>query len=303
MLANLETRIADVLGGRLAAPFAGRVFVAPGPPDTTLPALLVGVSRAEVIGENFGAGRRPERVPGADDPRRVVRLRCTIRIEVRPADNGTRAQTVAVLDALLYELDGPDMRTASALTAPGDPGFVLSRHLPEAVQVTPDPAESDALPSVEVQAEGWFWPPNTPGITGVPIAAALVRTATLPVALQPWPLLLRPGDPAVPLTIRVGTTGTTRLSGGAPVVSAFGELAVRVVDAGGRPGAGTLTGGTAGPDGTRLIAVTEDAATVSYQPPAGPATDQLVVSVGRADAGAGPAVGIELARFPLAVTA
>jgi hypothetical protein len=105
----------------------------------------------------------------------------------------------------------------------------------------------------------------------------------------------------VPLTIRVGTTGTTRLTEGAPAVSPFGELAVRVVDAGGRPGAGGLAGGAAGPDGSRLITVAEGAAQVEYRPPAAAADDVLVVHVGRADAGAGPGIGVELARFPLAV--
>jgi hypothetical protein len=301
MIADLESRLADVLGSRLAAPLAGRVFVTPGPADTSEPALLVGVSRAEVIAENFGAARRPERVPGADDPRRVVRLRCAIRIEVRPADDGTRAQTMSALDALLYELDSPELRNASALSAVGDPGFVLDGQLPEAVSVLPVDPTGD-LPAVEVRADGWFWPPNTPGITGVAITSALVRTAMLPVALAPWPLLIRAGDPSIPLTVRVGTAGTSRLTGGTPAVSPFGELAVRVVDAGGRPGAGTLSGGAAGPGDTRLIAVADDAAVIGYQPPDAPADDQLVVHVARADAGAGPTIGVELARFPLAVT-
>jgi hypothetical protein len=299
MLADLETRLADVLGSRLGGPLAGRVFVTPGPADTTSTALLVGVTRVDAVEENFGAGRRPERVPGATDPRRVVRLRCAIRIEVRPGDADTRADTMAALDALLYELDAPELRSASALTAPGDPGFVLDAQLAAAALVTP---ESNELPAVELRAEGWFWPPNTPGITGVAIASALVRTASLPIGLLPWPLLIRPGDPAVALTLRVGAAGTTVLTGDAQTASPFGELVVRVVDAGGRPGAGSISGGAAGPQGSRLVAVTNDTAALSYQPPGTPADDELVVSVARADTGAGPAVGIELARFPLAVS-
>lgn len=302
MLADLESRLADVLGSRLTGPLAGRVFVTPGPADTTQIAVLVGVRRAEVVEQGFGAARRPERVPGAADPRRVVRLRCAIRVEVRPGDHGTRAQTVAALDALLYELDGPELRGASALTGPGDPGFALDGQLPEAVLIDPDTPGGAGLPAVELRAEGWFWPPNAPGVAGAPITAALVRTAALPISLRPWPLLIRAGDPAIPLTVRVGAAGASVLTGDTPAVSPFGALAVRVVDAGGRPGAGSLSGGAPGPGGSRLVAVIDDAAAIGYQPPDSPADDQLVVHVARADGGAGPAVGAELARFPLAVT-
>lgn len=302
MLADLESRLADVLGARLSGPLAGRVFVTPGPADTTSTALLVGVSRVEAVEENFGTGRRPERVPGATDPRRVIRLRCAIRIEVRPGDADTRAETMAALDALLYELDAPELRSASALTAPGDPGFVLDGQVPQSALVTPE-QPGQGLPAVELRAEGWFWPPNTPGVAGVAITSALVRTAMLPIGLQPWPLSLRPGDPAVALTLRIGTAGTATLTGEAPATSPFGELAVRVVDAGGRPGAGSVSGGTAGPQGSRLVTVSADTAAFTYQPPGAPADDQLVVCVARADTGAGASVGIELARFPLAVTA
>jgi hypothetical protein len=303
MLADLESRLADVLGSRLSGPLAGRVFVTPGPADTASTALLVGVSRVDAVEQNFGTGRRPERVPGTTDPRRVVRLRCAIRIEVRPGDADTRAETMAALDALLYELDDPELRSASALAAPGDPGFVLDGQVPSAALVSPELNGGQALPAVELLAEGWFWPPNAPGVAGVAIASALVRTASLPIGLEPWPLLIRPGDPAVALTLRIGTTGTTRLTEHAPTASPFGELAVRVVDAGGRPGAGTVSGGAAGPQGSRLVAVANDIAVISYEPPGAPAADELVVCVTRADAGAGATVGMELARFPLAVTA
>ena len=303
MLADLESRLADVLGSRLTGALAGRVFVAPGPAATSETALLVGVSSAEVVEQSFGSGRRPEQVPGADDPRRVVRLRCAIRIEVRPGDDDTREQTMAALDTLLYELDGPELRNASALSAPGDPGFKLDAQLPKAALIGRELLSDGALPAVELQAEGWFWPPDAPGVTGVEIATTAVRTATLPIGLQPWPLLIRAGDSAIPLTVIVGAAGTTNLSGGVPTVSPFGLLAVRVVDEGGRPGAGSLSGGAAGPESSRLVTVTDDSAAVTYEPPAAPAADQLVVSVARADTGAGPTVGVELARFPLAVTA
>jgi hypothetical protein len=301
MLADLESRLADVLGGRLPAPFAGRVFVAPGPSGAGQPALLVGVSSAEVLPSEFGSARRPEVVPGADDPRRVVRMRCTLRIQARASSGGGRPEEMAALDAVLYELDAGDLRDASALTAPGDPGFLLTRQAPRAVVVDHDDPTDRRLPAVVVDAEGWFWPPEVPGVTGEPIRAALVRMAQLPVALAPWPLNLRAGDPPVPLSIRVGSVGTMELEGGAPSSAPFGHLALRVLDAGGRPGAGSLTGGAAGPEGSRLVTVEDGEARVDYVPPAGRARDRLVVAVAVPDTGDGPVVGVELARFTLDV--
>lgn len=298
MIADFESRLADVLGSRLAAPFAGRVFVSPGPPSSAVPALLVGVSRADVLPGDFGS-TRPEPVPGADDPRRVVRLRCTVRIEARASGAGGRPERMAALDAVLYELDAPDLRTAVALRAPGDPGFLLSSQVPQGVVV--DGAQPGQLPSVLLQAEGWFWPLHAPGAGGPAIRSALVRAALLPVGLEPWPLDLRAGGPPAELSVRLGAVGTMKLDGGEPSSLPFGALALRVVDAGGRAGAGTLAGGTAGPAGARIVALDAGAVAVQYLPPATPAKDVLVVAVARPDTGGGAAVGAELARFALDV--
>jgi hypothetical protein len=277
MLSHYESRLAEVLGARLAAPFAGRVFVSPGPsggPDE--PTLLVGTARAEVLTADFGASR-PQVVPGADDPRRVLRLRCDVLIEVRASTAGGRGERVSALDAVLYELDAPDLRDASALAAQGDPGFVLSRQAP--VSVLTDPGTEPA--GVLISAEGWFWPPDTPGVTGVPISSAVVQAAVLPIALDPWPLNLRAGDAPVPLRVRMRTA--------APVDS----LAIRLRG----NAAGQLTGGTPGPDGARIVPLTGDTAEFQYVPPAGATTDHLVIAVARP----GPALGAELARFDVAV--
>lgn len=302
MLTHLESRLADVLGSRLPAPFRGRVFVAPGPSGATQPALLVGVSSAEVLPSEFGSNRRPEVVPGADDPRRVVRMRCTLRIQARASSGGGRSEEMAALDAVLYALDAGDLRDASALAAPGDPGFLLASQVPRAVVVVDhdDPADR-RVPAVLVDAEGWFWPPEVPGVTGEPIRAALVRVAQLPVALQPWPLHLRAGGGPVPLSIRLGAVGTMELEGGAPSSAPFGHLALLVLDAGGRPGAGSLTGGAAGPEGSRLVALDEGEARVAYVPPAERAHDRLVVAIAQPDTGGGAAIGAPLAEFALDV--
>ncbi|TDE92442.1 hypothetical protein EXU48_12795 [Occultella glacieicola] len=299
MLSEYETRLADLLGSRLGAPFDGRVFVPPGPSATNEPALLAGLVDAVPIPESFGS-RRPEIVPGADDPRRVVRMRTTARVEVRASTAGGREETTTGLDALLYLLDAPDLRDASAFTAPGDPGFALSRQVPTGVQIAPDAG----LPAVLVEAEGWFWPPNVSGVTGRPIRQAHVRMAQLPVALEPWPPPLDAGGPAVDLRVTVGAVGTMRLDGGTPAGVAFGALTLRVVDAGGRPGAGTLTGGAGGiggTDGNLVVPLEAGAASFTYTPPAEPARDVLVVSLDRPDTGDGVAIGTEIARFDLVV--
>jgi hypothetical protein len=272
VLSHYEARLAAVLGGRLAAPFAGRVFVAPGPDnEPELPALLVSVPSGEILSADFGASR-PQVVPGANDPRRVLRMRCAVRIEAHAA---TRTERMAALDAVLYELDAPDLRDATALEAPGDPGFQLSGQAPVSVHTEPNGGPTGEPAGVLLTAEGWFWPPNAPGVTGAPITATPLRAALLPVALEPWPLHLRAGDAPTPLLLRLG---------GAASVD---EIALRLAQG----AAGQLAGGTAGPDNARIVPLADDSAAFQYVPPAAPATDHLVVAMD----------GIELARFELAV--
>jgi hypothetical protein len=103
----------------------------------------------------------------------------------------------------------------------------------------------------------------------------------------------------VDLALELDAAGTLRLEGGGRVTPVpFGAVVVAVVDSGGRPGAGTLAGGTAaGAAGARTLPVTGGRAVVQYTPPAQAAVEQLVVAL---DDGAGGA-GIELGRFPLDV--
>jgi hypothetical protein len=167
--------------------------------------------------------------------------------------------------------------------------------------VESDDLSDDRPAAVLVEAEGWFWPPNAPGITGVPIASARVRAAMLPVALEPWPLDLRTGDEPLSLSLRVGAVGTMDLGGDEPATLPFGALAVRVVDAGGRPGAGTLTGGTPGPQASRILTVESGGLSFDYAPPDEPTRDRLVVAIAQPDTGDGVVIGAELARFLLEV--
>lgn len=297
MISHFESRLADLLGTRLSAPFAGRVDVEPGPTATNAPAITVAVVEARPLEPDFGSVR-PEAAPGADDPRRVVRLDCDVHVSVRPADGQGRAQTVAALDGLVYLLEEPALRRPGTLGSPADdPGFLLEALAVRSLLTAP----AVGRPRLEVGALGWFWPPNAPGQTGVAIREAHIRHARLPVSLEPWPLLLRPGDPRVTFTVDVHAVGTTVVDLDGVTTSGFGEVAIRLVDHGGRPGAGTLGGGVAGPDGTRIVPIDDGRTSVDYTPPAQSAVDHLVVSIARPDTGDGPAVGSELARFSLVV--
>lgn len=296
MLADYEVRLADVLSSRLGAPFTGRAFVAPGPNDAA-PALLVGTRTAEVVPEDFGS-KRPEVVPGDGDRRRVVRLRCLVGVEVRPGAGADRSERLAALDAALYVLDAPDLRDASALALPGDPGFALSGQRVRIAQVEPD--DEVTLARIDLDADGWFWPPDAPGEDGGPIVRAIARIAGLPFSVAPWPVALRVGDPPLRLEVRLDDTAVQILADEVQGAGAS-AFALRVLDAGDRPGAGTLTGGAAGPAGSRTVTADDGILRISYAPPAAPATDRLVVTFLRAAPGGAPTLGAKLGEFPIEV--
>ena len=109
MIAEFEQRLAEVLGGVLPAPFGGRVQVAPGTVPASQPAVLLGVTHAERLADDIG-GNPHALAPGVDEPRRVLRLRCTVALEVRAANGAGREQQVEGLDAALYALDDPVFR-------------------------------------------------------------------------------------------------------------------------------------------------------------------------------------------------
>lgn len=289
MIADFERRFAEVLGGRLPAPFGGQVMVAPG--DGAGAAVLVAARTAALLDEEFGA--RPERVPGADDVRRVVRLSCTVGLTVRAAAAGGRAQQIAGVDDLLYAVDAPDLRDGSALRpADGDPGFLIDAMRLADSNLAVDGA--DAM--VSVVARGWFWPKGAPGETGVRVGEIRVRGLVYPIVLAPPPSPVA-GGPAIGLTMRIRPVETSRLGGAPAPVLPFGHLAVKLLGPGDRPPTGAIAGGDPGSDGSRLLAVVDGAATLSYTPPATPASEQLVVAL---DDGAG-GLGLELARLPIRV--
>jgi hypothetical protein len=295
LIADFERRLADVLGARLPAAFGGHVLVAPGTGQP--PMMLVGVQAVALLEDEFG--NRPERVPGADDVRRVVRLSCTVAFTVRGSDAGGRAEELVGVDQLLYVVDAPDLRDGSALRPDddSDPGFLIDAMRIGASTVLPG-ADPDTVPQVNVVARGWFWPPGTQGQTGVRIGEIRLRGVVLPIELSPRPAPVA-GGPPIALTLSIRPTEPQRLREAPPPAPAlpFGQLAVRLFGPGNRPPSGTLSGGSPGTDGSRLLDVAGDAATLTYTPSDAQAVDQLTVAL---EDGAG-GQGIELARFPIRV--
>ncbi len=302
MLSEFEQRLAAVLGSRLPAPFTNRGVVAPAEiPAGADAGISLGVARAELVRPDIGC-RRPEPAPGADDPRRVLRLDCSVELEVRPgpaAVGPSRGSRVACLDAAVYAVDAPDLRNGSALSTEGDPGFLIQelRLSDLSAPLAPDGAD-DGPVRFAIAAAGWFWPVGEAGITGAQIGQIRLRGAFLPISVEPrQPRAVAGGGPLT-LTVRFGASGTARLTGGAPLTAdPFGTVALALVASGGGVAAGSLSGGAEGVAGARLLQLTGGAVRVDYQPPAEPATDELVVAL---ENGAG-GLGVELGRMPLPV--
>jgi hypothetical protein len=299
VISDFERRLADVLGTRLFPPFAGRVDVPPGALTGNGPIILAGVTRVRA-GQPLVGSAKPEVVPGDTNPRRVLRLACEITIEVR-VSTPVQGRTLLMqgLEQVMYVLDAADFRSGQALAtgAPTDPGFLLQSLALVEGTAPLDPTADDALLiAVGARAEGWFWPVGATGEAGIAIGEIRLRGAALPLHVTPANPSLVAGGAPVDLTVRVGagSFGTFALPD-QPALP-FGSLVFMVLDAGGRPGKGTLADAVGG---VRLVPLTNNAATVRYQPPDEPASDQLVILL---DDGAGGG-GIEIARAALRVRA
>lgn len=293
MISDFEQRLVDVLGGRLPAPFAGHAHVAPGPAGDADPAVVVRVESAMPLESGLG-GEARQVVPGAADPRRVVRMACVVEIAVAPESGQGRAQQMQGVDAVLYLLDAPDFRNGAALAggAP-DPGFLIrSMHMKD-VRTPPvmlPGGTSDERGLVRFDAEGWFWPTGTAGEAGIEIESVRIRGALAPVTLMPAaPRGIAGGDP-IDLTLRVREMA--KPEGGDP--DTFSALVLRLVNSSGGPGAGSLAGAV---DGILVVDVVAGEASFSYEPPDDPARLELVVALDDGDGGA----GLELERFPITV--
>jgi hypothetical protein len=294
LLTEFEQQLANVLGARLPAPLTGRVNVAPGPAANNQLRLILGVEATELIEADFLA-HRDLHLPGSPDFRRAVNLRCTVA--VRSHTNQGRAGQLSALDAALFHLDAPDFRDGTAFAGGDDPGFLILKTRLSG-SASPFATEDEQPMRITLLAEGWFWPVGTPAQEGPAIQEALVRAGLLPLQLLPPNPGLVAGGPPTELTLRLGSAGTMRLQAGAePEALPFGSLALTLRDAGARPGAGALSGGSAGAGDVHIVALADGQANVTYTPPAQAAVDFLVVALEDGEGGQ----GIELARFRLNV--
>jgi hypothetical protein len=289
VLTELESRLADVLGSRLPAPFAGRVRRrgVPGPAGNG-PVIRIGVDEIAPLESDIGAVRR-EVVPGSPDRRDVVRLAVRLGALVEPEAEDDRLEQLRGLDALLTDLRTPEMRSATALAQPGDPGFLL-----QSLSITTSKPEAGLV----LVAEGWFWPVGQTGESGDAIARVRVRELRLPVALEVGGPL-HAGGGAVSLRLTLGATGTLDVGAEGTTTMPFGSVALRLRDAAGGPGSGVLSGGESGPEGSRLAAVTRGVADLTYEPPATPGVDHLLVALHSRDDDGDQHVGAPVARFDL----
>jgi hypothetical protein len=298
VISEFELRLANVLGGRLPAPFTGRVDLPPGPAAGNAPRILLGVISAEPVEPDIGS-RRFELTPGAPDPRKVARLRCSVELEVHPAQNSGRAQALAGIDACLVAMQAADMQDGSALAggAP-DPGFLIQSLRLGGATTPLSPGNPPHGPvRLDYLAEGWFWPVGAPGQTGVQIGEIRIRGASLPILVSPLPEMEAGGTP-VDLILSIGGPAALRLTASpAPPPLPFGRLALALFAPGGKPGKGTLSGGTAGVNGIRLADLADGKATITYTPPAESAVDELVIAMDDGESG----LGIELGKTRLVV--
>ncbi|PZW43007.1 hypothetical protein C8P66_11732 [Humitalea rosea] len=299
MIAAFEQRLATVLGSRLAAPFAGRVQVTPGAGLAGGPHILVASTDVAPAGSDFGIGRRPE--PTTQDLARrlrVLRLAVTVELRVVPSDSTERSEAIQGMERVLYAIETADIAAGRALDAapPADLGFRIAR-LGLLDARAPTLADDDGAAVIHLRAEGWFWPAGAVGETGPEIQEVRLRAGFLSLRLVGGPEPLIAGGAAAALRLESDAAGEMRLRADAPpAAAAFGTLSLALRRADGSPGVGSLTGGAAGPGGTRLVPLTAAGAVFGYTPPAAAGSEDLLIRMADPD---GAARGAVLGRFPL----
>jgi hypothetical protein len=289
MLGALEQRLLELVAEALA----GRDHLVVGPAGIPAdPAAGEGTVRVGLVGMTPVAGFEPRTLPappGDDETRRVRPLRMSIEaaIEVaqRPAGadaDGSAARRL-VLDHLArvgHALDAPGIRDGSAFAAGPDAGYAVGEMWFDSSTV-PEPGEDGVIrASWVVRGLADVWPPDAAEDAGA-IALVSVLTAALPVAIGLDDAVVALGG-----TTRIHVRGLdpNRAAAGAP---AGVRLSARVVSRLLAAGRGTISSGTSGPDGTRLVPVEDGTTTLEYRAPAslppGAPVERVEVSLARED--------------------
>lgn len=297
MISDFEERLAAALGAKIAAPFTGRVDVAPGGDTAGGARLVVGVTSAMVVEPDLGS-RRPEVVPGSAVPRRAVRLDCTITLEVK-AGSASRSDQLLALDAALYALDDAEFRSGSALAANEDRGFILQRLEPAALAAPLDPSVDNGPLAIRLSATGLFWPIGVEGKAGEKIGEIRTRSVILPIELVPRDPRIVAGGSPVELTLRFRTASFRETAGKSEPLP-FDEVTAQLFAPGAKAGSGTLSGGVAGiTPAVRILTLTNGETKVTYAPPKKPGIDELALTFPSLDKDLKKIPGLEIARATL----
>ena len=293
MVVEFLNRLAQVLSGRLQPVFPSQVELAPGTSGGNDPRVLIANERVLISPSQMGD--TPEAVvPGDENPRRIVRAQWITRLRIVPTNSGGPSQVREGLDACLYALDAPDFRNGQAMEGgAADPGFLVKSMQLTSLESPLDGIDgNEPLRDLLLQSEGYLWPAGEAGVSGPQIAEVFLRGVLLPMQLEPVRIVA--GGSPTPLTLNVRPF--LQMNGGTAGSNVFSSLALQVLSEAGTAGAGALQGQTAG---LLVTDVTGERLTVTYDPPADPTTDILVVSLDDNENGAGQ----ELARFKLNVLA
>jgi hypothetical protein len=297
MLGEFELQFRDTLRAKLPEAIRDQVQLASG--ATTQTGILLGLRAAEPMPSEMGSLRR-EIVPGADAPRRVVRLRCTLDCSFIPADEEQDRETLmAWLGLVLYALDDTDVREGRAFTGTApDPGFLIhSTNITTLDSPFDIHATEPQRLKLSLSVDGWFWPVGEAGQAGIEIGEIRIRGVIHPVILSPADPGLVANGPAVDLSAKFETRGTSRITADELNNEAFGEVIARIEKEDGTAGDGTLSGGTAGDNGARILSVANDHVELTYTPPATAGSEFLILNIENNEGSR----GIEIGRFRLVI--
>jgi hypothetical protein len=288
MVSDFEAHLATVLGAQLPAPFSGTVSVA-GDSDSAhgnQPRIFVGVYKTQAVPRDFGASRSVQ-VPGVSDRIHVLSLKVFVNINVVPAQSADRVQQLQGIEQISYLLDSEAFQTGAALAAAGDQGFQIhSLSVDEGVATVANAPEQDRPAGLSLVAEGIFWPIGISGETGIDIDEIRLRGLNMDIRLEPAAPQLTAGGAATTLFLMIDSTASHRL-GGDHTPLTFDQITVDLLQPDGQPGAGSLSGGTAGAANARHLPITDGVATAVYTPPGTAARDLLRVGFDDGEDGLG----------------